>query len=328
VIPLLSALVSGAKRHHVAVLLAAVVVAIVAGGVAFAITQGTGLSTGLYWSLVTAATVGYGDVTPHNEAGRIVAAGVILTAIPLLASAFALVSAFAAATKIRRALAMEHKLPDQPYSVVFGWNASVPAVLDELARSGKRVVLVADLHGESVTVNSAVHVIAADPSTEAAVRKAHPADAADAVVMGTDDGDILLTCIAVRALAPGLAMTAVTNSSKVAGALHELGIDRTVSSDRLLAHTVAKSLEAPHAGELLLQLVDSQRYLMTEEAVDEQLIGKHVSQASADGRIPLGLIRDGKSMLVLDSDPTLRSGDQLVTLTAQTEPAGGDDRAR
>jgi len=72
------------------------VACVVAGGALFAMTQHIAFTTGLYWAITTATTVGYGDVIPHNPAGRLVASAVMLTTIPLLASVFALVAGAAA----------------------------------------------------------------------------------------------------------------------------------------------------------------------------------------------------------------------------------------
>jgi hypothetical protein len=68
-------------------------------------------------------------------------------------------------------------------------------------------------------------------------------------------GDALVTCVARRAAAPDLPVFALANSPKIAQALRDLGVDQTLSSDELVAHVLAKSLEAPHAGDLLLRAV-------------------------------------------------------------------------
>jgi voltage-gated potassium channel len=45
----------------------------------------TTLSTSVYWAIVTVTTVGYGDITPHTPAGRIVASILILIGYSVIA---------------------------------------------------------------------------------------------------------------------------------------------------------------------------------------------------------------------------------------------------
>jgi Ion channel len=68
--------------------LAAAAGCIAGGAVAFSVTQHVGLLTALYWSVATASTVGYGDVTAHGGTGKVISIAVMLTTIPLLANAF------------------------------------------------------------------------------------------------------------------------------------------------------------------------------------------------------------------------------------------------
>jgi voltage-gated potassium channel len=54
------------------------VAVIVASGYAFADAENTTTSNGMWWSLVTATTVGYGDVKIHTETGRAIGAVVMI----------------------------------------------------------------------------------------------------------------------------------------------------------------------------------------------------------------------------------------------------------
>jgi voltage-gated potassium channel len=57
-----------------------------AGGVAFHQAEGgQSFWDGLYWSVTTMTTVGYGDLTPHSTAGRIIALIVMLVGIGFVA---------------------------------------------------------------------------------------------------------------------------------------------------------------------------------------------------------------------------------------------------
>jgi voltage-gated potassium channel len=315
-VPLLVLLFSKVKRHHIAVLLGVAASSIVLGAILFSISQHVSLGTGLYWAVVTAATVGYGDVVPHDALGRVIAIVVILTTIPLLAAVFALMAGLAALVQIRRLFGMEHGLPDGRFSVVYGNHPSVARIVDELVASGRDVALVADV--DPSEVHHDVHFLSGDPTNEVVIRKSHPERAADALVVGADDGDVLVTCVALRAAAPDLSVFALANSPKIAQALRDLGIHQTLSSDELVAHTLAKSLEAPHAGDLLLRLIDSERYRMQETPVQADMVGKLVTEIElSKPSLVFGLVRDGAVMLTLDDDSVLRADDVLVSLTAR-----------
>jgi voltage-gated potassium channel len=50
--------------------------------VLFAVIEGKPIGVGIWWSFVTAMTIGYGDVFPVTTAGKIVAVG-LMHAVPL-----------------------------------------------------------------------------------------------------------------------------------------------------------------------------------------------------------------------------------------------------
>jgi voltage-gated potassium channel len=316
-VPILAILYGNIRRHHALALLGGAAIAVLAGGVAFALTDDVSVGTGIYWAIVTAATVGYGDISPHNTASRIVAAVVILTAIPLLAAVFALAAGLAAAVHIRRLLGMEHVTPAGEFTVVYGMSPAVPHIVDELVSSGRHVVLVAD--AGATEVDRRVQLLSGDPTNEVVLRRSHPEKASNALVAHPDDGDVLVTCVALRTLAPDLEVTALVRSPKVGQALRELGISRTLSSDELVAHTLAKTLEAPHAGELLLRLIDSNRFRMEERPVPEEMIGTAPGDVRFDSpAIVLGVLRDGEVSPSLSDSPGLSRGDILITLATRT----------
>jgi voltage-gated potassium channel len=129
-------LVGARQSRHVVTLLGLAAACVLGGGALFAWTQHIAFTTGLYWAITTATTVGYGDVIPHDPAGRLVASAVMLTAIPLLAAVFALVAGAAAASGVRKVLALVREFPAGTYRIVIGMHPAVPAILDELVRAG------------------------------------------------------------------------------------------------------------------------------------------------------------------------------------------------
>jgi voltage-gated potassium channel len=319
VIFLLARVFRQSHRRNVAFLLGGAVACVLVGAALFALTQSLPFTTGLYWAITTATTVGYGDVTPHNGAGRVIASAVMLTTIPMLAAVFALVTGAAAAAGIRRILSLDTHFPEGTYRLVVGMNPTVPTILDELASARVPVVLVADV--EPTRIRADVHLVHGDPTEPAAISRARPAGAQQALITGASDGDVLVSAVVLRKLAPDLPITALVSSGSVREALRDIGVQRAVSAQELLARTLATTLETPHAGELVAQLVESGRDILAEIDADQATIGKALS-AVRDERagLVLGLVHDGRFTLGIGEDPVVAAGDRL--LVAEPAPRG------
>lgn len=89
--------------HHKRALLLLVVAAVAdaAWGTSFALADHVSVPDGIWFTTVTATTVGYGDVIPRGWLPHLVAAGTMLTVIPLFGAAFALFSSGLASTDAR-----------------------------------------------------------------------------------------------------------------------------------------------------------------------------------------------------------------------------------
>ncbi len=303
------------NRFHALELLLGAVAIVFLGAAAFAIAEGDSYGTALYWAVTTATTVGYGDVLPHDTAGRIIAMLVMLSTIPLVGAVFAMVAGASALNHVRRLLGMTVSLPDKPHILVLGTHPVLPRALVELGRSGDPVVLVAptgprDLPGD-------IRLLAGDPMDENVLRRSHPERACRALIACASDADTLVVAVGVHSLAPSLEVYALTQSPRVARALIELGVTHTLATDELVGHTLAKSLETPQAGDLLLQLVDSGSYRLSETPVAPNLVSQPLSRARGEaGRLVLGISRGDHVDLGVGGDPVLGADDRLIVLQA------------
>lgn len=316
-IALLLRVFSVPHRRHVVVILGSVAAVVLAGAGLFSLAENLPFTTGLYWAVTTATTVGYGDVTPHNPVGKLIASLVMLTTIPMLAAAFAIASGAAAAAGVRRMLDMHAPFPEGTYRLIVGMSPAVPAILDELAGAGIPVVLVADVDSE--TVRGGVHVVRGNPTDEAAIAKARPAGAEQALITGSSDGDVLVSAVLLRKQAPSLTVTALVDSPSVREALRDLGIQQSVSTSELVARTLAAALETPHAGEMIAQLVGSRDALAEVEA-EPAAVGRRLSAIRSERLgLVLGVVRNGEFTLGLGEDPVIASGDRLLVAEAARE---------
>jgi voltage-gated potassium channel len=313
-------LLAKVKRSHILAVLGLALLSILGGAVAFSIAEHLSIWTGLYWSVTTASTVGYGDVTPHTGSGRIIAVAVMLTAIPLLAAAFAFIAAAATAARLSRFLNVEPHLPSGRFVVLLGMHPTVPLVCQQLHDAGYLVVIAADV--ETATLPSYVHHVKGAPTAEATVTATNPREAKSVLLVSQDDGELLVTAVLLRHLAPDVPVVAVAQSTRVAVALSDLGVGQTISTEALLGNTLAKSLESPHAGDVLLSLLDGEGYKIEEVGCSAELTGMtlQAARSQADGLL-LGIVRDGIVQLGIGDNPTLLIGDRIVRVTADRTPS-------
>jgi voltage-gated potassium channel len=105
-------------------------------------------------------------------------------------------------------------------------------------------------------------------------------------------------------------------------ALKELGVDRVLSPDDLTGHTVAKGLEAPHAGELLMHLVCGENHRLVEHVVEAGSDPRPLSAVRmARPELILGVVHHGRVSLGVAEDPEVAPGDILLMV----EPNGEHD---
>jgi voltage-gated potassium channel len=303
------------RRFKELALLGTAVTILVIGAALFSLTQHVSIGVALYWAVTTATTVGYGDVLPHNTVGRIIASCVMLTTIPLVGAVFALVAGASVAGHIRRILDMETRLPEGPFSAVYGSHPTIQRVLAELARSGNPVVLVSET--KPAGLPEEVYFFAGDPTDDAVMRHSEPARAERVLIACENDADTLVIAVSIHSLAPQANIYVLTQSARVASALNELGITNTFASDELIGHIIAKSLETPQAGDVLLAMLDTTSYRMVEIEVAAASVSQPLSKARAISEaLVLGVCRDGKIELGVTDDPILAADDRLIVLSA------------
>src|ERR1700683_2140529 len=249
-------------RYRVPALIGFATTIILVGAALFSLADSISYGLALYWAVTTATTVGYGDVTPHNTGSRIIASAVMLTTIPTVAAIFALTAGAAVLDRVRRLFGLD--------TSVFGPHDIIPRVLEELARSGDPVVLVAAT--KPAGLSDDVHFLAGDPTDEALILKCELHRANRVLIACDQEADTLVIAGAIPNIAPQLEVFALTQSQGGARALRELGVPLTLSTTELVGHTIAKSLETPSAGSLLVQLVNNASFRLAEVPVGQALL--------------------------------------------------------
>jgi voltage-gated potassium channel len=187
----------------------------------------------LYMSVITLATIGYGEVNPLDTMGRAWAIIVIVAGFATLVYAASVLSAvfvsgdFTNSVKARRGERMREQLRDHVIVVGFGrvGRAVVRGVLNE-----KRpcIVIDRDTAATAAITVAGVHGLIGDASEESVLRDAGIERAEAIVAAAHDDATNLVVVLTARALNPNLRIVARVNDPawydriRRAGAHHAL----------------------------------------------------------------------------------------------------------
>ncbi len=208
-----------------------------------------------YWYATTASTVGYGDLSPKGDAGRLVAAFWVMPGgIALFTTAIARAFAGLSQRWRRRRMGLGDYSAMQGHVVLIGHEPSRTArMVAELAADGRRdLVLVAteDLPGDDPAYR---FVRATSLTAPADLTRAGVAAAARIVVFAPSDAETLAATLAVTALNRHAHVVCFLRDGDTARLLHAHcpGVEVVLTPT---VELVVKALSDPGSSRLLAQL--------------------------------------------------------------------------
>ena len=146
------------KRENVIHLLSIIMVIVLCSGYLIAIFEpDISFAGGIWWSIVTLTTVGYGDISPSTGEGRILAILIMFFGIGLLGILSASLASMLITVRIKENKGMGTANVNN-HIIICEWNHRAKAVLKELRSDPQTenlpIVLIADITENNVTAPS------------------------------------------------------------------------------------------------------------------------------------------------------------------------------
>jgi voltage-gated potassium channel len=202
--------------------------------------------TDAFWyTLVTASTVGYGDISPATEIGKVFGISVVLLGTASFAIALGALLGPALEARFARVLG---QMTDsdlellENHVLVLGYGDLTEPIVDEL-RDGDVdfVVVTADKSRTSELSERDVSVITADPSDEEPLERARIEDARAIVVATNDDAQDALAILTARQLRPDARIVAAATDLPNVQKLRRAGADTVISPASIGGHLLVES---------------------------------------------------------------------------------------
>ncbi|MGO9911701.1 MAG: hypothetical protein ACLPQS_11135 [Acidimicrobiales bacterium] len=104
--------------------------------------------------------------------------------------------------------------------------------------------------------------------------------------------------------------------------MKDLGVAQTISTDDLVSHTLAKSLESPHAAAMLVELLDSETHSLDELEATAEMTGRALSSLRNERNdLVLALVHGDTVSLGIGDDPVVAAGDHLLVARPTVAPS-------
>jgi voltage-gated potassium channel len=253
------------------------------------------LTTYIYFAATTASTVGYGDMSPQTDAGRLVAAFWFFPGSLLIFSAVLGRLAGGMVERIRRMADGNGSYESlQGATVIVGYNRDQTPLMIENLIAGKdgddKIILLTK--STDTDMPSGVKLVKSDRlDALASLRRAAISHAEKVMVYATSDAETFNTCLAIRELNETLHIAAFFEDRDTARRAASIaGLEAIVSN---ASEALVRAAQDPGAGQVLM-------------ALSAANVGATIYSASVDSGLDIGILRSALN----DCDATLISVSQ------------------
>lgn len=197
-----------------------------------------------YYTVVTASTVGYGDITPQTQ----LAETFTLSLIVVGTAGFALVIAALITPAIEARLigALGRMTESQldllkNHVIVLGYGDLTEPIVEELQGKVDFLIITEKSDIAQRLGERGFDTLVADPSDEETLEKARIGDALAAVVATNNDAEDALAVLTARQLNPEIRIVAASTEIENIGKLKRAGADTVVSPASIAGHLLVES---------------------------------------------------------------------------------------
>ncbi|WP_251549936.1 potassium channel family protein [Neobacillus muris] len=281
---------------------------------------------GIWWAIITASTVGYGDYVPHSLLGRITALILILLGVGFVSSYFGTLAA-AAVTKQDAFLEGKIAFKGTGHIIIIGWNERSKEIIHKLVqmKQSKMIVLIDETLEENPVQSRYLHFIKGKAHVDETIIKSD-IQHAEKVLITADRGhdelqadmNSILTLLTIKGLCPEVKCIVEILTAEQAINAKRAGADEVIQSNKLTSIVMMNSIHANEDGLLstIVHLLQENR-LSTFIASNSD-IGKtyqELSQNKANhGCLLIGIKRGEETLLNPPRSIQIKENDLLLAL--------------
>lgn len=302
------------KRLRTAIFLLVMMTAI--GTAGYMLIEGASLFNAYYMTIITLASVGYGEVFPLSNLGRFFTSILIVSNLGLFTyaiSTIAHVFAEGGFSKLITAYVMLEKIRAlRGHTIVCGYGRHATEVVQELAKQGIDFVVIEQSADKLHLLSETTHYlhVAGDATDDTILLEAGIEWAASLVITLPDDSDNIFIVISARQFNPQLRIICRSNQQADEAKLRRAGADHVVMPERIGGFYMATLVNKPDLVEFFTLISNmGPANVVFEELPVRSLLPRYQgrtieeSHLIADCRIPIVAIRQPNGQYTLNPPP-------------------------
>ncbi len=297
------------------------------GAIGFHIIEGWPWFDGLYMTIITMTTVGYGETHALSHEGRIFNIFLILSAVTagglLLATATQALLEFELGSYMgRRRLEKEIEKLQDHYIICGAGRVGRTVAREFRAHQIPCLIIEVDAQCAEWAVKEGIPVLIGSGTTEDCLIQARIAHAKGLVAAVTTDADNLYIVLTASGLRPGMPIIARASEEEAIPKLKRAGATQVLSPYQFIGHRIVQLVLRPHVLDFIDSAFGSQRMdIQIEEILipdNSTLAGKTLEGAQLRKRTGVMVVAlkkiDGTMTFSPAPEEVLCAGDHLIAI--------------
>lgn len=281
----------------------------------------------LYMTVITLATIGYGEVKPLTPGGRWFTIGLIFVGVAVFGFLITRLTEAVIESGIRSALGRRKLFKDisqlKDHFILCGAGRVGLRVVDELTRKGVDfVVIERDDQVAERLLTSGHLVLIGDAVDETVLEGAQVRHAKTLITAASSDAENVYITLTARGLNPNIYIVARANDQAAERQLKRAGVNKVVSPVLIGSHRMAQAALSPAVADFLesatmteeLDLNFEQIYIAEDSPLNGVLLKDSGIRSAHEVMVVAITPQGGKMIFNPNGDQELRAGDLLIAI--------------
>lgn len=302
---------SAFRRRRFIILLGLIAGVLAVGTIGLHETDGKSYWDSFYWTVVTIATIGYGDIYPVSFWARIVFFFVVIVGIGTFATALTELASYFMERKLLEMRGL-HRAQMQSHTIIVGYDEGTEELLHQLKERNLEAIVVAENVDATELFAKGIKAVSGDPRAAATLERAGIANASAVLIPSVGDESAVMVALKAKQLNPKVHVVATCLRREDLDIMKDASIDVVVPRNQLLGELLAEAVLDSKAVDFVLDILEKEGGIdMNEIRVDKPTTVGDLSLRPGEKAVVV--YRDSHPISDFRLDTPLAAGDLVIT---------------